>query len=681
MGSRRKAVIDILLFLWVPLVIAAYFVVHKPWEDSSLLALWGVCIDLAICFMIILVAGGVGNRLSGGLAGLDPFERIAVQGGLGIGTLGIVVLILGSFGLVGPALWAGLIIAMVVFGRHGLRWLAHWRHLGTSAESMGWIGRPAAILTILLVGASLLEALAPPLKWDSLVYHLELPKQYLQMGHIGFVPNNLFVGFPQNAEMVHTLAMALGQGTSAATVGWAVGILGLAGVAGLARRTLGPESFWVAPALLLSGASLWQGLAWAYVDQWVLLFGVGLFSCLDQLGRSESTRSGWLVTAGALLGLALGTKYTAGILAAGGAAMVAMEWGRRKEGVGSNQAASDSRSFASSLRTSKLVAGDLAVFLGVAAIVASPWLLRNLLLTGNAIHPFLFPGREVDSLRQMYQAQPLPQQAIASAALLPWRATVLGIEGGSQFNTSLGPFYLAFIPGLLLGIPGRARTSLRRFVIVALVVWVIWAVASNVADPLSRSRHYYGFLPVLAILATAGLISLGKSVVYGVNVGWVTERLTLFAFALTGLASAVHLGQLNPLPVVTGAESPSSYISEELGWFGPVMNSINGLPPGSVVRFLWEPRAYYCTSICVPDVILDQWWYLSRKIGSPEAIASEWRESGVSHVLVYDLGVRLEMEGQPLLTEGDWANLARFREQELDLLQTFGSAYSLYEMR
>jgi hypothetical protein len=79
----------------------------------------------------------------------------------------------------------------------------------------------------------------PPLKWDSLVYHLELPRQYIRLGRIGFVEGNLFVGFPQIGEMNFTWAMALRGGAAAATLGWVTGVIALLGVAGFARRLIG----------------------------------------------------------------------------------------------------------------------------------------------------------------------------------------------------------------------------------------------------------------------------------------------------------------------------------------------------------------------------------------------------------------------------------------------------------
>src|SRR3990170_4171559 len=93
-----------------------------------------------------------------------------------------------------------------------------------------------------------IQALAPPLAWDALVYHLELPRQYLSAGRIVFVESNLFVGFPQLAEMLYTWAMALRSGQTAAVLGWIVGLLALLGTAGAAIRLYGPAGGGGGPA-------------------------------------------------------------------------------------------------------------------------------------------------------------------------------------------------------------------------------------------------------------------------------------------------------------------------------------------------------------------------------------------------------------------------------------------------
>ena len=134
----------------------------------------------------------------------------------------------------------------------------------------------------------------------------------------------------------------------------------------------------------------------------------------------------------------------------------------------------------------------------------------------------------------------------------------------------------------------------------------------------------------------------------------------------------------DPFRVVMGLQTEESYLSQELGWYAPAINTVNKLPQSAAVQFLWEPRTYYCQRDCRSDAILDRWWYLRRSIGTSDEIADYLRAQGVTHILIYDFGAELEAVHQPLLRESDWVELERFKQNELKLFQDFDGIYSIY---
>ncbi len=323
----------------------------------------------------------------------------------------------------------------------------------------------------------------------------------------------------------------------------------------------------------------------------------------------------------------------------------------------------------------------LLLFGSVAVLVASPWFLKNLLATGNPVYPFFFKGRGIDELRQAFYAGEAPIRSIADALLLPFQATVFGIEGGPDFNTSISPLFLALLPGVLLGwrtFTMDQRYSLSNLLVISLATWIIWAVGSRFAVALLRSRHYYSTFPALAVLATAGFVAASQLRTPRIRLGWLIRGLVFFVMLLSVVGGVIDFAKVNPLRVLFGIENEEQFITEQLGWFGPVMETINTLPPDSHIAFFWEPRAYYCHASCSPDVILDRWWYLRRTIGGAEEIASWLHSQGFSHVLIYDLGVQLEREWREAFTLEDWEQLERFKTDFLLRIESFGEAYSLY---
>jgi hypothetical protein len=171
---------------------------------------------------------------------------------------------------------------------------------------------------------------------------------------------------------------------------------------------------------------------------------------------------------------------------------------------------------------------------------------------------------------------------------------------------------------------------------------------------------------------------------WGRSARFVIGGLLALSFTLTGLKAALDFSGESPLQVVSGAESQDEFLRARLGQYALAMEALRSLPPMSQVRFLWEPRSYYCPLVveCEPDALTDRWWH-ARQLGQDAAaVASEWRTEGVTHVLYYNLGARaIRQAGVDPLTLDDWAELGIFLDQQLVPLADFGGAYTLYRWR
>lgn len=683
MGRSARSLGGFVLLLWILLVISGYFVVQKPWALASGLDSLMSLADCLLAAAILVSAGGIGRLLLGPLEPFSRLEAVTAQAGIGLGIFSIVILLAGLTHVIHPAsAWLLLLAALIGTYRVGTKWALDLRQGLLGGGKTDGIERAAQALVVFLLVLSLLDALAPPLKWDSLVYHLALPKHYLAVHSVDFVSGNLFGGFPQLPEMLYTWAMGLRAGTTATLLGWGAGVLAMLGVAGLIERGLVLNRRWLTIAIVFSGASLWQGLSWAYVDHWVLLYGVILISALDVHTRRRT--GPWLLLAGMAIGFAASSKYTAILL--GPAAVLwflADALTAARGTLVSVAQESDTNPEATASSVSSFARNSAIVGLIGLALFA-PWLVKNLILTGNPAYPFLWPGRELDALRQSFHAKGESTSSLLDALLLPWRATVLGVEGGAGFNTSIGPLYLALIPGLFLGLrsfEAGSRRLLHRASLLAVMTWVAWGAGEFLADPLIRSRHYYGFLPVMALLAVAGFQNMLGLRLGDLRLGWVISRLVLFSLFLTAVGGLFHFAAQDPVPVIVGERSQEDYLADQLGWFGPAMSFLGTLPPNARVQMLWEARSYYCPRDCIPDEILDKWWHLRRTLGDNRQIARSWSEQGVSYVLIYDFGADFERRTNDAFDASDWQALESFREQYLQQVKVFGDGYSLYGLK
>jgi hypothetical protein len=329
---------------------------------------------------------------------------------------------------------------------------------------------------------------------------------------------------------------------------------------------------------------------------------------------------------------------------------------------------------------------DLALFGLVAALIASPWYLKNWIFTGNPVYPFLFDlfgGQYWDSFRADWYAAADTGIGFRPTTWLglPWLLT-LGVRDVNYWDGRTGPLLLLFLPLVLFYRFTLYRRAADRpvavdpLLIYALAQFLFWAVGVIWSRDLWQSR-----------LLLSGLVALAPVA------GWVwtdLARLNLPSFSLSrfvnlaiGLALAltlIDLGlltlKIDPLPYLTGLESQKRYLTRRLGaHFGAMVEINETLPPDAVVAFLWEPRSYYCRPHCRPDSILDEFPHLVYQYGSAERIAERWHEVGVTHVLVHRAGLRFVLNESP-----QTVNTAVLTELETDWFRPVSDIAGTYQL-
>ena len=652
-------------FLWLAALVAGYYVIHKPMSPGLAFNLVRLAWQVGIALAIISVAGGIGRRFLSKIS-LHPLAALALQAGFGFGLLSLAMLAAGYAGLSKPLFTGlGLLVLGVLFWRDILSWWRNWRALGTLWQSSDWFGRSVGGLVLLILGFTLLTALAPPLKFDALVYHLALPRHYLLAGRMVYVPQIMFWGMPQTAEMLYTWAMSLGGEPAAVVLGWLVGLVALLGLLGLTIDRLGVGPAWASLAALICGFTLSTGLAWGYNDWWVLLFGLGFLISLSLWLEGHST--GLLALAGLFAGIALSTKYTAGILLICGGVVILWNW----------------KSLGPGFRPLK----SLFQFGLPAVLVFVPWLLKNWLATGNPFYPIVFPAGAMSSLRlALYQGGEVWGNWL-DFVLLPVRSTLMGIEGGPGYNASIGPLLVSLGLAAVLSWPAldeRQRLLVRISTLVTLTGFLVWMVAGRFSSYLLQPRLYLSFFSALAVLAGAGYAGFSRFNLSGVRLGRVAGFLVLLVLGLNTFETGLQAIKQGAAKAVLGLSTPDQYLADNLGWFGPAMQSLDKLPAGSRVLMLWEARSLYCLPVCEPDEVIDRWLrdlYEGRAStpASPEEILQSWKETGYTHLLFHKLGADFIRSQSPGNQAGDWQALEALLRR-LHLVQNFGDTYLLYRI-
>lgn len=647
---KTRPLLAAAVLLWFTIGLAYYYAFHRPFTpEFAVRAVLGVR-DLLCVGMLFAAAGGLGARLLPSLP-VAPLARLAVRGALGLGLLSLLYLLLGSTLGTGAVLaWLALLALLVTLWRHVRTWWQDAADLSALWQASGRLGSTLAWLSAGIVAIALPLALAPPLVFDALVYHLSLPKIYLLQGQVGYVAEIMHWGQPQLVHMLATWAGALGVGHGA-LVAWGLGVLALLGLLGHVTERWGARLGWVAVASLLSGASLAASLSSAYMDWGGVLFGWGMLVFLDVWYQHRENR--WIVWAGLLCGLAFGTKYTAGILAPLG--VLALLVGR---------------------------AGwrDVARYLAAALAMALPWLGRNWASTGNPFYPLLLPGGEMDALRIAYVQSAAPQGNWLDVLLLPLRATWLGVEYGrvgsaAAYDVSVGPLLLMF--GLLAVVPWTAaHTQLRRTAaVVALGGMLVWGLLGRVNGHAIHTHLYFSLFPAFAILAAYGFGALDGFRLGTVRLPRIAAALAVLALALSLLQSSLTLVERGALELWAGTLDEQTYAEHNLGLYALVMKE---LPPAPTLM-LWEARGFACAPNCDPDEVIDRWQHDLARFGSPEAVIESWRAAEYDYVLYYRLGAEFVYNDPDHFHAFDLPQVEAALTQ-LPVVRDFNEDYVLYAL-
>jgi hypothetical protein len=645
-GKRPNAIsfLALLLILWIVGVIAAFYVFHKPFSSASLERLQGILIDLSTAGAILWIGGGLGWRLSG-WSERNGIERSALAGALGMGILGLAMLGLVMLGWANPiAIVVLLALIGVVFFRDSIQWASAFRQGWRVHGFLGWWCLAFCIGILLL---ALGTALAPPVAWDALVYHLRIPQEILHTRSMGLPGDSLFHQMPWQAEMIYTAALAVtGRGETAAVLGWLVGLLALIGLVGTAGRT-GMRHPVLAAVVLLAGDTLARELGWAYADWLAALFGWAAIATIA--GEKMTTKKIFL--AGIFAGLAIGTKYTAGTIAL----VLALWLMIQKTGW---------RIFFKNI---------FALGVGV-VLICIPWLIKNMALCGG------LPSCLPDGRMAFFSGQQMAG-AIWAVWVMPFLQSVAGTEGTMMFGATIGPLLLVLVPGALF----LRHEKVRPFPLGILwlcvgAFWVMTGLGGFLSNAMAQSRLYLCLLLPIALLAAHGFDGVSRLRLSTIRVGLIATAFVLFVTGLQSMSSLSSWFATGAPNYLAGALDRTSYLQNNLGWYAPASQRIGQLASGSRALFLWEPRGYLCDSFCEEDASIDRWFLAMRAGYSAEEVLQQWRRAGYTHVLIYNIGADFEKGWRVEYMTADWTALQTLRDQ-LTVEEYFNSAYTLYRIQ
>jgi len=374
-----------------------------------------------------------------------------------------------------------------------------------------------------------------------------------------------------------------------------------------------------------------------------------------------------LILAAVFTALAMGAKYTAGVMLLCGLLIVLLSLFREEP--------------------PRKVAQSIFLYCWVVILFFSPWLIKNLIATGNPVYPLIFPSGAMNDVRLARYQGGEPWGGWQDTILLPLRATILGVEGSPGYSASIGPLLLGL--GALFwlgwGEENRAQHGIISLAgITALAGLFVWMIAGRFSSYLLQARLYFVLFPAFAVLASAGYAGFQSIAFSGVRLGRIVNALVLLVFGLNVFQVCNDTLNSGALQIAFALEDENAYLERNLGWHMPAMQAINALPSGSKALMLWETRSLYCLPKCDADEIIDRWIadrYEDRSMipRSTQEILASWQRSGYTHLLYYHAGADFLRQEEHFLDDEEWLVLDDLLA-DLPVQEKFGEAYSLYRL-
>lgn len=686
---RFTRLLTALACVWVGVIVAVWFGLHPLFEIEFPLyppeitgriagALGGFLLDIGLLGLCSLASALAGSWLLKFLGpGFRGLEKLIFSLGLGFGLNIMLILGLGLVGGVNRPVAYGLLVlelALLWPWRRGrpvpnpLRLISEplkrwWSEADRWEKALGiWL--TLAALTTLLV------ALAPPLAWDALMYHLEGPRQYIQAGRIEALPRLGQASYPFGMEMLFTWGLLLRGDGLAQSFSWLFGLLGAGAISIFAQRFFyrlenRRQVGLLAAALYLSIPHVWLLMTWAYTDLLLAFYALlALYALLLAFERpAVDNRSAlrYAILGGIMAGLACSAKYTA-VTAGIGVLAAALAYGGLKRP-------------RPAWRTIALV---VIGFGGAAALSFAPWLLRNIFFSGNPVAP-LFGGirgwdpEEIGFLNGSGGGVNLDLGVVLGR---PFEMALLGRDNG-LYDATVSPLFLALLPlGIWAAWRERAVAALWLAVGLTYLGWLAGIALSAAAD---HTRLLLPVFPWLALITAYGLVDFLKVVRarQAALLRVVAPLVTGVFIAASGFLLLLFFVANDPLPYHFGLQTRQARLEDQLGSYERAANFVNGQLPAQAKLFMFfEPRSYYFDRPLSPDHNGGgQFFTLVDRFKTPQAVYAELLKRGATHVLVNDklLNFLLNTPEYKLI---DRAKVGR---QLLDDLLTQGYFEKLYQ--
>jgi len=615
--------------------------------------MWQAAFAIATGFVLLGLGWPLVRFLDRGQT-LHDAERAGIAFLLGAFAVYFGVFLIGTWWLnpYGMGALALGLTAAAVPGWLSLPWVRAGRFIAAEARLARC--RPlSALLWLTYIGVALsglVQGLAPPNDYDSLMYQLSLPQYDVEVGRRAhawaFGATTAKTLFPEMMGHFSRLALVLAGDGSAQMIHGLFAIMASGGAAALARRAGATGNTPLLAALLFIACRVvvWE-MGSVEVD--VPLTAFTVFATVTYLAWRTSNSANLMAVFGLMIGGAILTKYHGLVVAA--AFVPLFIWDLVKLHTGFRV-----RAF-----------GQLAVGGLIALAAVSPHLVRNWLQTGNPLFP-LFNHIFNSGLPDLYAGGAAHYghgRALLDLLVSPVLISVMPMHfyDGMVLGT---PYFLALAPLVLLRADrGRKLAPLWTCTATYFVLWFY-----------TQAHQVRFLLPIVPMFAAAA--AMGADALWTAAKGTPSLRtLTVAALLPMAVAQSAFVGiyAMLRIPPAIGLVSAADYHAKTPTLTGAryatCMFVRERLKPGEHYYSDLQPHSYYCPQATVLWRYFEdeaKWWITSRT--PPKMAFDEFLKRAEALDLRFFIVAtgyenRRNNLGKPIRESYDVATMSRFGPQ------------------
>tara|TARA_B100000686_G_scaffold290815_1_gene318423 strand:+ start:919 stop:2787 length:1869 start_codon:yes stop_codon:yes gene_type:complete len=536
---------------------------------------------------------------------------------IGFGAFILAILFLGMSKLLYAEIIYAVSVVFVLNASRALPWMQIiWlRTIRSFFPSLSPFYLGIGILVIAGLSLILIQALAPAHgATDPLAYQMALPKLYLADHFLSFNPSITGALYPHNMGMLYTAAIAIRNAILAQIIHWIMAVTTCIAIIGFCMqyftRTVGIWAgaiFSFMPLIVIFSPK-------GYVDIGLCFFQFMAFWAIFNWTQSRDWKH--LLLAASITGLAIGVKHQGLATLAVGSIIFFLR---------------DLRSIDSVTNSVKRA----TVFCSIAILLVSPWYLRAYAMSGNPIWPLannFFDGVGIGLAPEIFVPTSTTTSEGLSATFLsylpslewirlrwdamsPWSWTFTP----NGWQKAIGPYFVVFIPGLLL----FARSKKLYFLIGFCALYYVLLIRVLHMNP-RYGLVLFAFLAILCGYVAERLQALHLPLIRPVIQGTFVTSLLLNLTWEYLVATPV-------MDVVFGRESRQKFLQIRESNYRVMEFANSSLPDSAHVLLQGIVKGYYCNRSYIWDhsysKIVD---YSHRDV---KLLYERFRELGITHVI------------------------------------------------